>query len=133
MMKRSHRHRRSRGFATTFALFLVILVAGALLAITTLSVADARRTTDEAIEAQVRQLFRTALQEQPIATGSLALPAELARQPASVQITREVGDGTAGPVVRITVKLHDRTAEQTIPLPREGASTSAGTPWGEGP
>jgi hypothetical protein len=126
-MKRHHPHaRRRRAFAVIFALFLIALVGAALLALTSLMTTDARRSTRDAVDAQLRQLLHAgavaAVQqmrnanELPPETGfDVALPREPGGALAQIHVSR----GPAGHAM-IDARLGDRTARQQVELVRDG-------------
>jgi type II secretory pathway component PulK len=84
-----------RGFAMLVALTLIVLVGAVSAALATLLAADARRTRDEATQAQLRQLMfagevtaREMLDQQSSGNQQIdvSLPAELARDGAMVKV-----------------------------------------------
>jgi hypothetical protein len=124
-------HRRA--FATTFALFLVALVAGALLAVTSLMTSDVRRSTRAAVDAQLRELIHAgavAAVAQVRAAGELpgdalnvALPRELTGAGARVRVARAPAPAAADEIhLIIDAHLDDASARLQLALVRDGGA-----------
>jgi hypothetical protein len=113
--------RRSGGFASIMAIFMIILVGAVLATTAAYFVAEARRTRVEAEDAQLRQLITAgaaaACQSEPVTT--LELPSKLSSQQAKVEITnvKSVGD-----VRDVTIKatLGGRHMDESLHLTRSG-------------
>jgi hypothetical protein len=121
-MKHPTRPPNRGGFATTFALFLVILVSAALLAATNLTIADARRTTNEAVEAQMRQLVHAGAAVQSSTTESqtdettieLSLPEELKEQGGQVRVHRRPRRNAPEFELQIEVRIAGARSSQIV-------------------
>ena len=120
-------HRRA--FASIFALFLVALVAAALLAVTSLMTTDVRRTTRAAVDAQLRELLHagavTALQrlrdegELPDASFDVTLPPSLG---AAVHVAPDKLFDDTNRAVIVRAMFGDREASQRVAFERVGQS-----------
>jgi hypothetical protein len=123
---------RRRAFATTFALFLVVLVAGAMLAVGNLMLADARRATRESIDAQLRQLLDVGAVEALRHAGDervldsrvikTALPEELIRQGGSVRVVISPGFDGRGVELSIDAAVAGTRASQKLRASPDGGS-----------
>ncbi len=119
---------RPRGFASIFALFLIVVVTTAMVTLTSLMQTDARRTTSGAVDAQLRQLLHAgaveALRSVESAASSdvepfaVSLPAPLKGQDASVRIRFVTDRGSDVVQARIDAAWMNGTASQTIHLVR---------------
>ena len=110
-----------RAFASIFALFLVALVAGALLAVTSLTMSDARRSTRAAVDAQLRELLHAgsaaALQrlreegQLPDAPFDLPTPPSLA---AEVSVAQEKPSNGATSAAVVRARVGDREKSRGV-------------------
>jgi hypothetical protein len=120
---------RRRAFAVIFALFLVALVAGALLAVTSLMAADVRRSTRGAVDAQLRELLHAgtvaALQRLREEPRPLEAPFDVPTPPllsAGVNVAPAESPDGAAPVVVVRARFADREESQRVAFERAGDS-----------
>ena len=119
---------RPRGFASIFALFLIVVVTTAMVTLTSLMQTDARRTTSGSVDAQLRQLLHAGAVEamRHVSDAHVAearvtkpvLPEELVRQGATLQI--ELKPSSKGIEAAIHAGFGDRAAAQSIVLDNAG-------------
>ena len=124
--------RRRRGFVTIIALFMVGLVAAALVTLAAAGASDARRTRSAAVTAQLRQLLLAGGADAaahaaawppvvPAASWATPLPADLTAQ--TYTVTSDVRpDGDAAVDVTVTAAGQGRRAVQHLRWNRRNGS-----------
>jgi hypothetical protein len=126
-LPKTTRHRRPRGgFATLFAIFLLLLIAAVLPALAMTFAADAKRTRSQAEDAQLRQLLlagaisatrQAAAGGFPTTRRTVALPSELTADGADVSLSSEQRDADRT-AVTVRATLGKRSREQVLRFER---------------
>jgi len=110
-MRNPSRHRNSRAFATITAIFLIPVVAAALLALTYQFQAQARRTQSVQTEAQLRQLLHA---------GAVEAVRRIAAAPPAVEAA-----GDADPPYAVPLPKSLKGAGVKFKFQRHGAAVTA--------
>ena len=117
---------RRRGFATIFAISLIIMVGSALVAMSAYFAMDATRTRTQAQDAQLRQLLTAGAiaaidRADSLGKTSLDLPSDLNGASVSIEI---IGTGDSKKAV-ITAAFNQRRSLQTLTLHRNATGEKA--------
>ena len=120
------RHRRHHGFAAIMAISLIILVGAALVVVSSGIVADVKKTRNDAVDAQLRELLIAgeAVAARDVAAApdakavAVALPPELAAEGAALKLT-PARDGEKV-TVGVDAEFAHRRARQVLTFTRDG-------------